>query len=60
MVLEVLCVVNVSLCVLQEKEVAAVLGSAVERCLVLGSGDNHQWNTQLLDELTEKYSTIHV
>ena len=45
--------------VLQEEEVVNVLRSALEQCLVLGSGDHHQWNAQLLDELIDRYVRMH-
>ena len=42
------------MCVFQEEEVVSVLNSALQQCLVLGSRDHHEWNTQLLDELIER------
>jgi hypothetical protein len=39
-----------------EEEVVRVLRSALQQCLVLGSRDHHEWNTQMLDELIERAS----
>ena len=32
-----------------------MLTCALEQCLGVGGMDHHQWNGQLLDELTERY-----
>ena len=46
--------VCVCVCVCQEEEVVSVLTSALQQCLVLGSRDHHEWNTQMLDALIER------
>ncbi|CAI8053585.1 hypothetical protein GBAR_LOCUS29304 [Geodia barretti] len=60
------CDLMLALCALQpskassqshtEEEVVSVLTSALQQCLVLGSRDHHEWNTQMLDALIERAS----
>lgn len=46
---------KISICHIQEKSVVNVLRCSLEECLTVGSGDHHQWNSRLLDELIDRY-----
>ena len=51
---------KISVCHTQEKSVVNVLRCSLEECLTVGSGDHHQWNGRLLDELIDRSFDIHV